>query len=287
MAEPEKIGEWSGVQIDPGALPRPADRPDTDPKESTETQPNGIVAFGLGLVVGFIPLIALAAALVGYLFARDNGQSVAADDGAAAESSATEADPDTPAVTAEFPATDQPTTAESETAVESAALVMPSAVIEDKTMVLGGTYPPEVRDQYVEELTILAIALGRLPEDKTTVDERAPIPTELTVSFYDAVVFPRGGDALLSESHPILDAVTVYLDERPSEVTIVSLAEDGSDRSDSLHLAQHRAGHVFDHLVDAGVDPARITIDARGVVDLTDGPVESGNRVDLVFSLDI
>lgn len=285
VAEPEKIGEWSAVQIDPLDLPRPA--PDNGANdaadEATNTRSSRAAAFGLGLLVGFVPLIALGAALVGYLFARDDGQAVAAD--------ADQAQPDSLAVTDESSAGPvASTTSESSTTEPPDAtveLVTPSVVIEEDTVRIFGSLPAEAKDRYVEELTILAIALGRLPEDHTTVDDRAAAPSVVEVSFHDAVLFGTGGDILFEEFHPILDAVAVYLTERGSEITVVSLAEDGFDQSDSLHLAQHRAGHVFDHLVAAGVDSQRILIDARAQLDPSDGVVESGNRVDLIFHVEV
>lgn len=99
----------------------------------------------------------------------------------------------------------------------------------------------------------------------------------------DRVFFAENSDALGGRAKAIVEAQGRWLKDAGNiEITIIGRAADGGGASDNQALSLSRARAVEAKLIEAGVDPKRIKIDARGNADpvatCTSAQCEAQNR---------
>lgn len=189
----------------------------------------------------------------------------------------------------ESAAADIRTSSSSTVASPPVEFTTPTASVEGSTLRIEGTLPADAAAAYVTEFSLFAIALGFDLVDETTVSEDAEVPSEIPTDFVDAVFFASGSDQLDAASLELLDAISAYLVSGSADLRIVSHTDASGSESENLHLAQHRAGEVFQYLLAQGVPAERVSVDARGEVEASgsSGPdAENERRVEFVFSVD-
>lgn len=304
MVQHRVIGNWRARQVEADASPAgmtngaepdrpPTRRPDSETDEANPRRSERGLAFGLGLLVGLVPLIAVAGGFVGYLIARDTesedqtavGETEAVEAGSGAATVTTEADGaggSAPSSTERSPST--------EVAQSPIEVVAPTAEVRDGRLVIEGTLPADAAEGYLREVSRLADALGYEIVEETTVEDGAPVPSEIPVRFTEAVFFDAGSDQLEMDFLPQLDAVADYLIGGSATVTIVSHTDASGSEASNLHLAQHRAGVVFEYLTERGVEPSRIRVEPRGELEASGAEGrEAGTerRVEFVFGVEL
>ncbi len=294
----QRIGSWSARQLAPDtkltSVPDElADRmpdvmvggPSSPPESSPKRRSERGMAFSMGLLVGLIPLLLVAAGLVGYLLAADS------DDDAGQTTSAEGTAPSTvPAAPSSSTVPAAPSESGSATpAIDPTTLLPPRAEVRDGTLYLEGAMPPEVVAGYVDEFTKLATALGYDLADETTIVDGALVPAEIPTRFADAVFFETSSDVLDPQFLPILDSIAAYMLEGSADLTIVSHTDASGSEATNLHLAHHRGGEVYDYLVATGIDPLRMSVDARGEADASgEGGAQAmaERRVEFLFKVE-
>lgn len=312
--EPHRIGDWTAQQVSseseltaepepgPPLVTVPADEPYGSRVHARRFGPGSGSALWIGLVVALIPLLIGLAVLMAYLMLRsdDTTEATGSPDGGMAQA----LDPETgsapagPAV-----ANGQGSAAEDEgatandggsapssgTADESPALVLvdqvePSAEVGDEVIRMMGTMPGSAAGAYAVDLGDLAEVLGLELVDESTARPDAPLPPALPVSYPSAVVFAEGSEeGFEGRPHSMFEAIAGYMNRGASQLTIIGYADPADIDGEELSL--HRAGHVKEHLVELGVEPARIVVVARDVSEapVSDGPVD--RRADLLFHI--
>ncbi|MEL6983878.1 MAG: hypothetical protein AAFO29_15740, partial [Actinomycetota bacterium] len=168
--------------------------------------------------------------------------------------------------------------------------VVATGMVTDGAIEVGGILPDDLRTQWVGELADLATVLGYRLDDRTVIAAGANAgpqeANELLVRFPGAIVFrPDSPQSFDGEAQPIFEAVAGVLNRGSADLNIVCYA-DPSDPEAAL-LALERAEHVHEHLLELGVDPGRLAVEARSPVDAPivaaeGSPIE--RRADLEFS---
>jgi outer membrane protein OmpA-like peptidoglycan-associated protein len=309
--EHRRIGSWSArqvaaeVELTPEPVPGPSlvqVSPDQvyDPRQGSERRRSepGRSRFWVGLAVGLMPLLIGVAALGGYLVAsRDGGSTLAgrtatpdpsASDGLASGTVAgQEGSATTLTVTAGGASSGGGVAGGASDPSTTSADGEPSAEVIGGSLTLVGTFPPGTASAYSAELTELAQVLGVELIDESTTVGGAPTPAAVRVSYPAAVTFTEGSERLFeNDPHRLFEAVAGYLNRGTAELTIVAYA-DPSDLP-TARLALARAEHVHEHLIELGVEPARLAIETRDELDAPRGPGIAGpadDRTDLEFVL--
>jgi len=89
--------------------------------------------------------------------------------------------------------------------------------------------------------------------------------TERELRTTEPVVFDEGAATIRSVSHELLDTVARALAEHPSiAVEVQGHTDSPGDDQQNLELSTQRAEAVKQYLIDAGVDPARLTAKGYG-----------------------
>lgn len=233
--------------------------------------------FWVGLVLGLVPLALLAAGLLGYLLRNDSSTTSEDVDGAAIESSAT---PTTSAALAGA----SPTTETLEVQTSVAGPTVATGRIVGGAIEVDGTVPEGPGQTWLMEMSTLAAGLGVRLVDRTDVLDGATAG-EMTISYPGAVVYQAGSpEEFEGQPHELFDGLARALQLGSARLTLAAFAEPS--RPEDAHLALFRAEHVHEHLVALGVDPSRLAVEIRPLVDAAvgtgaDQPVE--RRVDLEF----
>lgn len=116
-------------------------------------------------------------------------------------------------------------------------------------MVVG---PPNVHNEYQIDPTV-------------PIDVAAPIYVE------DVVLFGFNSVKVEEPFLPILDLGTLLLSQNPNvRITIVTRTDAVGSEATNLEVSQQRGEAVKSYWVKKGIDPSRITIDARGEADAKD-----------------
>jgi len=307
----QRIGNWSArqvaaeVELTPEPVPGPSRlqvSPDQvyDLRQGTDRRRSepGPSRFWVGLAVGLMPLLIGVAALAGYLVASRDGDPTLAGGTPAPDRSAADGLASGTVAGQEGASTTLTVTAGGASGggdVGGGASyrstnpvdIEPSAEVIGGSLTLVGTFPPGPASAYSVELTELAQVLGvELIDESTTVDG-APRPAAVPVFYPAAVTFAEGSERLFeNDPQRLFEAVAGYLNRGTAELTIVAYA-DPSDPP-AARLALSRAEHVHEHLIELGVDPARLAIDTRDELDAPRGPGIAGpadGRTDLEFVL--
>jgi outer membrane protein OmpA-like peptidoglycan-associated protein len=92
-----------------------------------------------------------------------------------------------------------------------------------------------------------------------------------------AVTFPLDSAQLTDEARATLDAIISIMNEQPNTSVIVrGHADDTGPSEYNLALSESRASEAMDYLVDHGIDPLRLSVDATG----ENSPVASNATAD-------
>lgn len=300
MAEEANLGQWEAREVDSVSmaaparartpqrepLPMPAVGPDdrTSPGDSGKDSDR---SFWLGVVVGLVPVLLLVIGFIGYRLTRDGDGSTGGETAATATSGSatptsltvsTEALPSSS--TTSMPATTPTPTVPPEP-------VVADGVVTDGAIEVTGVLPAEDGAAWIGELADLAAVLGYRLDDRTEPpsDTGPPPASELVVRFPGAVVFrPDSPQSFDGNAQPVFEAIAGVLNRGSADLNVVAYADPGEP--DIGILALSRAEHVHEHLVELGVDPDRLTVEARPPVDApivaADGsPID--RRADLEF----
>lgn len=125
--------------------------------------------------------------------------------------------------------------------------------------------------------SLLALAAA-LPLGLAACETAAPAGAYRAVVFFteDSAALNENGDAIVKAAADVAKA-------RPgARVAVLGFAGPAGSRAFNQALSDTRARHVADHLVEAGVDRARIDIRPRGPVPFEALPTES-RRVEIVI----
>ncbi len=91
------------------------------------------------------------------------------------------------------------------------------------------------------------------------------------ISLSESIVFTPGTTSLQPQAYPVLDNIMVFLNTIPNEIRIVGHTDDtlSSDPkySNDIELSVGRAIVVADYLINAGLDPSRVSISGKGQYD--------------------
>jgi outer membrane protein OmpA-like peptidoglycan-associated protein len=92
-----------------------------------------------------------------------------------------------------------------------------------------------------------------------------------------AVTFPLDSAQLTDEARATLDAIVDIMNQQPdTSVVIRGHADDTGPSEYNLALSESRASETMDYLVDHGIDPLRLSVDATG----ENAPVASNSTAD-------
>lgn len=189
--------------------------------------------------------------------------------------------PTTVAPTTVAPTTVAPTTVVApQSTVPLGSLLPRSAVFAQGKIYLRGTVP----SQAVADVIIgkAAQVLGR---DNViveyVVDSRAPVTNEGVLSVADTVLFTPNSADLTTDFLPILN-LGVVLMKQNEKVTIDVVGHTDSDGSVHTNqtLAQGRCDAVIAYLTAAGIEPGRLTAQAKGQAEpIADNASAEGRRL--------
>ncbi len=160
------------------------------------------------------------------------------------------------------------------------------AVLTGGQLFLRGRVPSEEYGSAIEE-----VAIGVLgPDNVINEYEVDPTTPELVggpVYVEDVVLFEFNSVAIAPPFLPILDLGTALMVQNPSvEITVVSRTDAVGSEDVNLEVSQQRGQAVVNYWIRQGIDPSRITIDARGEEEASSNLDESAldRRVEFVIN---
>ncbi|MEM8926280.1 MAG: OmpA family protein [Actinomycetota bacterium] len=305
MNEIDELPAWAGRALQTGSVPKVVVPPQPPPRKR---RGGGMLrGFLLGLL-GVLLIGGLGAGL--FWFLTRDAEEVATEDvtptTTAADTTETEAEVDaeeqvaSPTTTPPTTGTSTPTTETTDTSageiIEAGGvpLALPDgyeptdprfnervAANTRYTVVRGGQvffygFVPaqEVVDQLVASVTPVFGADNVFSEN--IVDPAAPLPPDAPVFIDDRVLFAFNSVAIEPAFTPILDLGIAFLGQNPdSQIAIISRTDATGSEEINLEVSRLRADGVARYFTERGVDPARITIEARGEADASESDDET------------
>lgn len=103
------------------------------------------------------------------------------------------------------------------------------------------------------------------------IDPAVPIDVAAPIYVEDVVLFGFNSVRVEEPFLPILDLGTLLLSQNPNvRITIVTRTDAVGSEATNLEVSQQRGEAVKNYWVKKGIDPSRVTIDARGEADAKD-----------------
>ncbi|MGF1600377.1 MAG: OmpA family protein [Acidimicrobiales bacterium] len=285
MSDLDKLPEWAATRVEPGSN---GPDPDRSP-HGRRRRPWLPVAVG-----GSVVLVAAMAAL-GYWVAGQvaDDSPVDASDAAAnevgSEPASTEATGGETAAAGDVDATTTTTTAAVDATTTTAAEEAEEAAT-DQTGADAGNRNGEIRYAVFDGGQVFL--RGRVPsaEVSEAIETRAglvvgpdnvfneyeidpTVPIEVASPLYveDVVLFEFNSIEIQSAFLPILDLGTLLLVQNPkAEITVVARTDAVGPADVNLEVSRQRGQAVVDYWVRKGIDPSRVSVDARGESDASD-----------------
>lgn len=255
---------------------------------------------GRGLLFALLGLLLVGAgAFAGYWFVvrDDNSAVTTADPGSTTTAQATESstgadqvaagassstatstastEPAGPSTTAEAtPSTTaaplQATTDSSMVTADNPAGAVRYAVFKGGQLYLRGKVPAEA--VATEIVTKAGMVVGpQNVHNEYTIDPTVPIDVAAPIYVEDVVLFGFNSVKVEEPFLPILDLGTLLMSQNPNvRITIVTRTDAVGSEATNLEVSQQRGQAVKNYWVKKGIDPSRITIDARGEADAKD-----------------
>ncbi len=141
-------------------------------------------------------------------------------------------------------------------------------VLKPDTASMNGAHKPSIENAKTDDKTT------PLPTTKTTLRAKYPV----------VVLFGLNRTNFDAEYHPELDRIVADLSARPNLSAVLTGFTDASGQADyNLKLSNKRAESVKTYLVEQGIAPERVTIDALGQSEATKDYEQSERRVEITL----
>lgn len=297
MSDVEELPSWAHRTVEAGTVAtsnvaQPMRAPEPDRRR------------GRGLLFALLGLLLVGAgAFAGYWFVvRDDGSAVdTADPGTNTTAAATEAstgadqvaagassstatstastEPAGPSTTAAAAAGSSPSTTaaplqaatdSSMVSADNPAGAVRYAVFKGGQLYLRGKVPAEA--VATEIVTKAGMVVGpQNVHNEYQIDPTVPIDVAAPIYVEDVVLFGFNSVKVEEPFLPILDLGTLLLSQNPNvKITVVTRTDAVGSEATNLEVSQQRGQAVKNYWVKKGIDPSRITIDARGETDAKD-----------------
>lgn len=114
--------------------------------------------------------------------------------------------------------------------------------------------------------TRLSLEPGEILVHQVVLEPAKVALTQEAIEIRESIFFETGQAVIKTESHPLLDEVAEMMLAHPelTQVRVEGHTDSRGSAPDNLALSQARAEAVRDHLVNAGVDPARLLAEGFG-----------------------
>ncbi|MEZ5411272.1 MAG: OmpA family protein [Acidimicrobiales bacterium] len=199
------------------------------------------------------------------------GDQVAAGPSSSTATTAAGTEPAGPSTTAASasPSTTalQATTDSSMVSADNPAGAVRYAVFKGGQLYLRGKVPAEA---VATEITTKAgMVVGpQNVHNEYQVDPTVPLEVAAPIYVEDVVLFGFNSVKVEEPFLPILDLGTLLLSQNPNvKITIVTRTDAVGSEATNLEVSRQRGDAVKNYWVKKGIDPSRITIDARGEAD--------------------
>ncbi len=166
-------------------------------------------------------------------------------------------------------------------------LNLPHAVLEDGIVHVRGRVPNEAIVALTETRVEPILGEGNF-EVEFEVDPSVPLYVAAPMYVDDVVLYDFNGSDISAEFDMLLARGTQLLELFPTTtVTIVAFTDSVGTEESNLLVSRERAQAVADYWIGRGIDPSRITIDARGEEGASDDDdpetAASRRRVEFIF----
>lgn len=144
------------------------------------------------------------------------------------------------------------------------------AVFKGGQLYLRGKVPAEA--VATEIVTKAGMVVGpQNVHNEYQIDPTVPIDVAAPIYVEDVVLFGFNSVKVEEPFLPILDLGTLLMSQNPGvRITIVTRTDAVGSEATNLEVSQQRGEAVKNYWVKKGIDPSRITIDARGEADAKD-----------------
>lgn len=281
MSNIDELPSWAGRAVGPGGV-GPSNVP-------PEPQASPAPKRRRGLLLGLLGLVAVAVAAGGayWLSSRDDG-SVATDSPTLSAVTSTPASggqvaagptattaPTTAATSATTAAsTTTSTAATSSTAAGSTATVGPTpdnpegairyATFKGGQVHLRGRVPSQEVAKAIQTKTALVVGPDNV-FNEYTIDPSVPVDVPGPIYVEDTILFAFNSVKIEPAFTPILDLGIKLMTLNPKvTVKVVAQTDAVGSSTANLRVSQQRAQAVIDYWTRKGIDPSRVTADARG-----------------------
>ncbi len=207
--------------------------------------------------------------------ASTGGDQVAAGASTSTATSAPSTEPAGPSTTAAgSPSTTaaplQAATDSSMVTADNPAGAVRYAVFKGGQLYLRGKVPAEA--VATEIVTKAGMVVGPANvHNEYQIDPAVPIDVAAPIYVEDVVLFGFNSVKVEEPFLPILDLGTLLLSQNPNvRITIVTRTDSVGSDATNLEVSQQRGQAVANYWTKKGIDPSRITIDARGETDAKD-----------------
>lgn len=294
MSDVEELPSWAHRTVEAGTVATSNVAQPMRAPEPDRPRGRGLLFALLGL------LLVGAGAFAGYWFVvrDDNSAVTTADPGTTTTAQATEAStggdqvaagaststatsapstepagPGTSAADASPSTTAAPLQADTDTSMVTAdnpAGAVRYAVFKGGQLYLRGKVPAEA--VATEIVTKAGMVVGPANvHNEYQIDPTVPIDVAAPIYVEDVVLFGFNSVKVEEPFLPILDLGTLLLSQNPNvRITIVTRTDAVGSEATNLEVSQQRGEAVKNYWVKKGIDPSRITIDARGEADAKD-----------------
>ncbi len=296
MSDVEELPSWAHRTVEAGTVAtsnvaQPMRAPDPGRRRG-----RGLLFTLLGL------LVVGAGAFAGYWFVvRDDNSAVStADPGTTTTAPATESStgadqvaagvsPGTATSTASIPSTEpagpattagsspsttaaplQATTDASMVTADNPAGAVRYAVFKGGQLYLRGKVPAEAVSTEIVAKAGMVVGPQNV-HNEYQIDPTVPIEVAAPIYVEDVVLFGFNSVKVEEPFLPILDLGTLLLAQNPGvKISVVTRTDAVGSEATNLEVSQQRGQAVKNYWVKKGIDPSRITVDARGEADAKD-----------------
>ena len=160
------------------------------------------------------------------------------------------------------------------------------AVLSGGQLFLRGRVASEEFGQAVEEVAVGVLGPGNVINEYE-IDPTTPEAVGGPVYVEDVVLFEFNSIEVARPFLPILDLGTALMTQNPTvNITVVSRTDAVGSEDTNLRVSEQRGQAVVNYWIRQGIDPSRITIDARGEEEASSNVEESSldRRVEFIIN---